>query len=35
MAGFVSRKKEFQEAAEAQIEKTLEMCGMVAESYAV
>lgn len=34
MAGFISRKKEFQAAAEEQIVKALEMCGIVAEGYA-
>ena len=34
IAGFISRKKEFQEAADEQIQKALEMCGLLAEGYA-
>ena len=34
IAGFISRKKEFQAAAEEQVIKALEMCGIVAEGYA-
>ena len=34
IAGFISRKKEFQAAAEEQVIKALELCGIVAEGYA-